>query len=132
MSYDPRDYREPLNPIINGDADAVFGSRFMGGRPHRVVYFWHMVGNRLLTLLSNSSRTSTLRIWKPDIRFFDARHFTASELKKNASGSSRRLRRSWRSAAVASMKSASHIPDAPTKKARKSAGVTGFARFMPS
>jgi glycosyltransferase involved in cell wall biosynthesis len=53
LEYSPCDYPELLAPILNGDADVVFGSRFMGGRPHRVVYFWHMVGNRLLTLLSN-------------------------------------------------------------------------------
>lgn len=53
LEYDPKDYPALLGPILNGEADVVFGSRFMGGRPHRVVYFWHMVGNRLLTLLSN-------------------------------------------------------------------------------
>ena len=53
LEYNPADYPLLLEPILSGRADVVFGSRFMGGRPHRVVYFWHMVGNRLLTLLSN-------------------------------------------------------------------------------
>ena len=53
LEYNPDDYLVLLEPIFAGRADAVFGSRFMGGRPHRVVYFWHMVGNRFLTLLSN-------------------------------------------------------------------------------
>jgi glycosyltransferase involved in cell wall biosynthesis len=53
LEYNPADYPTLLEPILSGKADAVFGSRFMGGRPHRVLYFWHMVGNRFLTLLSN-------------------------------------------------------------------------------
>lgn len=53
MEYDPKEIPLLLEPILQNQADVVFGSRFMGGRPHRVVYFWHMVGNRFLTLLSN-------------------------------------------------------------------------------
>lgn len=53
MEYDPREYSILIEPIIKRQADAVFGSRFMGSGPHRVVYFWHMVGNQFLTLLSN-------------------------------------------------------------------------------
>ncbi len=53
LEYDPIDYPTLLDPIFSGNADVVFGSRFIGDRPHRVLYFWHMVGNRFLTLLSN-------------------------------------------------------------------------------
>jgi len=53
LEYDPTDYKTLLDPIIQGRADVVYGSRFLGGSPHRVLYFWHSVGNRLLTLLSN-------------------------------------------------------------------------------
>jgi glycosyltransferase involved in cell wall biosynthesis len=53
LEYNPGDYPVLLEPIFSGKADAVFGSRFMGGHAHRVLYFWHMVGNRFLTLLSN-------------------------------------------------------------------------------
>jgi len=53
LEYDPSEYPILLAPILEDNADVVFGSRFLGGKPHRVVYFWHMVGNRFLTLLSN-------------------------------------------------------------------------------
>jgi glycosyltransferase involved in cell wall biosynthesis len=53
LEYSPEDYPLLLEPLMSGKADAVFGSRFMGGRPHRVLFFWHMVGNKFLTLLSN-------------------------------------------------------------------------------
>ncbi len=53
LEYDPREYPLLIEPILNRNADVVYGSRFMGGGPHRVVYFWHMLGNRFLTTLSN-------------------------------------------------------------------------------
>jgi glycosyltransferase involved in cell wall biosynthesis len=52
LEYDPRDYHVLISPILDGRADAVYGSRFLGG-PHRVLFFWHYVGNKVLTLLSN-------------------------------------------------------------------------------
>lgn len=53
LEYDPQDYPIMIEPILIGKADVVFGSRFQGGRPHRVVYYWHRVGNGFLTMLSN-------------------------------------------------------------------------------
>lgn len=53
LEYDPKDLAALLAPILEGHADAVYGSRFLGGGAHRVVYFWHSIGNKLITLLSN-------------------------------------------------------------------------------
>jgi glycosyltransferase involved in cell wall biosynthesis len=53
LEYDPSEYPRLLEPLESGQADVVYGSRFLSGRPHRVLYFWHSVGNKMLTLLSN-------------------------------------------------------------------------------
>ena len=54
LEYDPREYSKLLQPIIDGDADVVYGSRFSGSGPHRVLFFWHFLGNQFLTMLSNA------------------------------------------------------------------------------
>ncbi len=86
LEYDPQDYTALLEPILSGKADAVFGSRFMGGRPHRVLYFWHMVGNRFLTLLSNMFTNLNLTDVETGYKAFRSSVIKNLQLRENRFG----------------------------------------------
>jgi glycosyltransferase involved in cell wall biosynthesis len=86
LEYNPADYPTLLEPILTGKADAVFGSRFMGDRPHRVLYFWHMIGNRFLTLLSNMFTNLNLTDLETCYKAFRAPLLKSLELRENRFG----------------------------------------------
>jgi glycosyltransferase involved in cell wall biosynthesis len=86
LEYSPTDYPALLEPILSGKADVVFGSRFMGGRPHRVVYFWHMVGNKVLTLLSNMFTNLNLTDMETCFKVFRASLLKELDLRENRFG----------------------------------------------
>ncbi len=86
LEYDPGDYPSLLDPLIQGKADVVYGSRFLGGGPHRVLYFWHSVGNRLLTLLSNCLTNVNLSDMETCYKVFRRELIQAIPLEENRFG----------------------------------------------
>ncbi len=85
LEYDPREYPKLLEPILDGRADVVYGSRFLGG-PHRVLFFWHYVGNKFLTLLSNVVNSLNLTDMETGYKAFRSQVHKEIKLKSNRFG----------------------------------------------
>ncbi len=84
--YNPEEFNKLLQPVVDGYADVVFGSRFMGGAPHRILFFWHSVGNKLLTTLSNMFTNLNLTDMETCYKLFDAGMLKSLLLKENRFG----------------------------------------------
>jgi glycosyltransferase involved in cell wall biosynthesis len=85
LEYDPREYPQLLEPILDGRADVVYGSRFLGG-PHRVLYFWHYFGNKFLTVLSNAMSNLNLTDMETCYKVFRKEVLNGLSLKSNRFG----------------------------------------------
>ncbi|GBF81742.1 glycosyl transferase [Aphanothece sacrum FPU1] len=86
LEYDPQEYPLMIEPILDGKADVVFGSRFQGSRPHRVVYYWHMVGNKFLTTLSNMFSNINLTDMETCYKAFRREIIQSIRIKENRFG----------------------------------------------
>lgn len=86
LEYDPQEYTIMLGPVLNGYADVVYGSRFIGGKPHRILFFWHTIGNKFLTFLSNMFTNRNLTDMETCYKLFNTQMIQSLKLKEQRFG----------------------------------------------
>jgi glycosyltransferase involved in cell wall biosynthesis len=86
LEYDPQEFNLLLEPVLGGHADVVYGSRFMGGKPHRILFFWHSLGNQFLTFLSNMFTNLNLTDMETCYKLFNAKMLKSLDLKEKRFG----------------------------------------------
>lgn len=86
LEYDPQEFNILLKPIVNEVADVVYGSRFMGGNPHRILFFWHSIGNKFLTFISNMFTNLNLTDMETCYKMFNTKMLQSLSLKENRFG----------------------------------------------